>query len=104
MKELDGFDIPDWSPTVDGTCASDPNSVSEAEDRGWWTCGGYTRDTDITACPDKLTWGVSFDDGPGPYTQCVKALSISIYIVCAKSPDLLSLFLAFVCAGNCSTT
>lgn len=69
MKELDGFNIPDWSPTVDGTCASDPTSSAQAADRGWWTCGSHTRDTDITACPDKLTWGVSFDDGPGPYTQ-----------------------------------
>ena len=24
---------------------------------------------DIVACPDKNTWGVSFDDGPGPFTQ-----------------------------------
>jgi hypothetical protein len=24
---------------------------------------------DITACPDKFTWGVSFDDGPGPYSE-----------------------------------
>lgn len=25
--------------------------------------------TDVVACPDKLTWGVSFDDGPGPYSK-----------------------------------
>jgi peptidoglycan/xylan/chitin deacetylase (PgdA/CDA1 family) len=24
---------------------------------------------DIVACPDKNTWGVSFDDGPSPFTQ-----------------------------------
>jgi len=69
MQELNGFDIPDWSPTVDGTCVNDTLAASEAADRGWWTCGGYTRATDIVACPDKLTWGVSFDDGPAPYTQ-----------------------------------
>jgi peptidoglycan/xylan/chitin deacetylase (PgdA/CDA1 family) len=69
MQELNGFDIPDLTPTVDGTCAGDPAAVADAADRGWWTCGGYTRVTDITACPDKLTWGVSFDDGPGFYTQ-----------------------------------
>lgn len=26
------------------------------------------RDTDITECPDKYTWGLSYDDGPSPYT------------------------------------
>jgi len=69
MKELEGFYIPDIAPTVDGSCAGDPVAVSQAASRGWWTCGGYTRETDITSCPDKLTWGVSFDDGPSPYTQ-----------------------------------
>jgi hypothetical protein len=69
MKELDGFNIPDLNPTVDGTCVNDTTSAADAADRGWWTCGGYTRDTDITACPDKYTWGVSFDDGPSPFTQ-----------------------------------
>lgn len=69
MEELDGFNIPDLTPTVDGTCGNDPTAAAQAASRGWWTCGGYTRVTDITACPDKLTWGVSFDDGPGFYTQ-----------------------------------
>lgn len=26
------------------------------------------RSTDITVCPDKLDWGLSYDDGPSPYT------------------------------------
>ncbi|KAI6016173.1 carbohydrate esterase family 4 protein [Pisolithus microcarpus] len=69
MQELNGFDIPDIPPTTDGTCAGDPSAAADASDRGWWTCGGYTRDTDITACPDKLTWGVSFDDGPAFYSM-----------------------------------
>ncbi|KAJ3810474.1 hypothetical protein F5876DRAFT_88894 [Lentinula aff. lateritia] len=60
MEELDGWDIPDLSPTVDGTCVSDPANVANASARGWWTCGGYTRDTDITVCPGKpMTWGTS---------------------------------------------
>jgi len=69
MKELDGFDIPSWSPTVDGTCAGDPAAAAEASVRGWWSCSRTTRDTDITACPKKMDWGVSFDDGPSPWTQ-----------------------------------
>jgi peptidoglycan/xylan/chitin deacetylase (PgdA/CDA1 family) len=69
MTELDGFYIPDIPPTKDGSCADDPTAAAEAASRGWWTCGGHTRATDIVACPTKLTWGVSFDDGPGFYTQ-----------------------------------
>ncbi|TFK39882.1 hypothetical protein BDQ12DRAFT_774314 [Crucibulum laeve] len=68
MKELEGFHIPDWTPTTDGSCVNDLAAAAEAADRGWWTCGGHTRDTDIVSCPDKLTWGVSFDDGPSPYS------------------------------------
>ena len=70
MQELDGIDIPDI-PLTDGTCAGSPDSFAKAADYAWWSCGGYTRDTDVTACPTKYTWGVSFDDGPGPYTGCV---------------------------------
>ncbi|KAF9218974.1 glycoside hydrolase/deacetylase [Gyrodon lividus] len=69
MEELDGFNVPDIPPTADGSCVGDPVAAADAANRGWWTCGGYTRDTDITACPDKLTWGVSFDDGPGFYSE-----------------------------------
>jgi len=69
MQELNGFNIPNLNPTVDGSCSNDPVSSANAASRGWWTCGGHTRSTDIVACPDKLTWGVSFDDGPSFYTQ-----------------------------------
>jgi len=67
MKELDGVNIPDI-PLTDGTCAGSPTNFAKASEYGWWSCGGFTRDTDVTACPTKNTWGVSFDDGPGPYT------------------------------------
>ncbi|KAF6761497.1 carbohydrate esterase family 4 protein [Ephemerocybe angulata] len=87
MKELDGHDIPDLTPTVDGSCGGDPAAAAAAADRGWWTCGGHTRSTDIVACPDKLTWGVSFDDGPSPFTQYLinyleeKQLSATFFVV-----------------------
>ena len=51
MKELDGFDIPDLDVT-DGSCAGSPTQAADAQNRGWWSCGGYTRDTDIVSCPD----------------------------------------------------
>jgi len=46
---------------VNQALASDPS-------RCWWTCGGCTRDTDVTTCPDKMTWGLTYDDGPAFYT------------------------------------
>jgi peptidoglycan/xylan/chitin deacetylase (PgdA/CDA1 family) len=69
MTELDGYDIPDISPTTDGTCGGDPEAAAAASQNGWWTCGGWTRSTDITVCPGKKNyWGISFDDGPGFYS------------------------------------
>jgi len=87
MKELDGYDIPAFSPTADGSCAGDPAAAAESAKRGWWTCGGHTRVTDIVACPDKFTWGVSFDDGPSAYTQTLlnyldeKDISATFFVV-----------------------
>lgn len=69
LQEIEGVDIPDLTPTKDGDCAEDPAAAANAQNRGWWTCGGWTRSTDIVACPDKLTWGVSFDDGPSDYSE-----------------------------------
>ncbi|KAG8774003.1 chitin deacetylase [Ceratobasidium sp. 428] len=67
-----GVSIPGLPPTQPGGCSEPSNSgaVANASATGtcWWTCGGCSRDTDITTCPDKLTWGVSYDDGPSPYT------------------------------------
>jgi hypothetical protein len=50
LTELDGFYIPDWSPTTDGSCADDPTAAAQAAERGWWTCGGHTRPTGKLFC------------------------------------------------------
>ncbi|KAG9084909.1 chitin deacetylase, partial [Ceratobasidium sp. UAMH 11750] len=67
-----GVSVPGLTPTQPGGCSEPANSgaVANASATGtcWWTCGGCSRDTDITTCPDKQTWGVSYDDGPSPYT------------------------------------
>jgi hypothetical protein len=49
-----------------GGCPANPGALTDG--RCWWTCGGCTRDTDVTTCPDKLTWGLTYDDGPSPYS------------------------------------
>ncbi|RPD76874.1 hypothetical protein L226DRAFT_532889 [Lentinus tigrinus ALCF2SS1-7] len=71
LKELDGVDIPDIRPTKDGSCDGDPEAAAQAQQNGWWTCGSYTSGNDIVQCPEKNTWGVSFDDGPAPYSPKV---------------------------------
>ena len=45
MRELEGFHIPDLSPTADGSCGGDPGAAAQAAERGWWTCGGHVRAT-----------------------------------------------------------
>ncbi|KAF8757810.1 Polysaccharide deacetylase [Rhizoctonia solani] len=51
-------------------CQINPEAALKANAQGncWWSCGSCTRDTDIDTCPDKMTWGLTFDDGPSPYT------------------------------------
>ena len=92
MQELDGVNIPDI-PLTDGTCSGSPESFAKAADNGWWSCGGYTRDTDITVCPTKYTWGVSFDDGPGPYTGYV---FYSLFTPCIQLDVLYSELLKYL--------
>ncbi|KAH8997494.1 glycoside hydrolase/deacetylase [Lactarius akahatsu] len=69
IKEVQesGVEIPDFSPTVAGGCPANPDAVADSS-RCWWTCGGCTRETDVTTCPQKYNWGLTYDDGPAPYT------------------------------------
>ncbi|KAI0274859.1 glycoside hydrolase/deacetylase [Gloeopeniophorella convolvens] len=62
-----GVQIPGFAPTVAGGCPANPAAVADTS-RCWWTCGGCTGPQDITTCPSKFTWGVTYDDGPAPYT------------------------------------
>ncbi|KAL7411029.1 hypothetical protein BDY24DRAFT_145784 [Mrakia frigida] len=66
LSEIDLSGVPDLNVTT-GDCSTSAEAAADAS-RCWWTCGQCTRDTDITVCPDKLTFGLSFDDGPSPYT------------------------------------
>ncbi|PCH33356.1 carbohydrate esterase family 4 protein [Wolfiporia cocos MD-104 SS10] len=63
-----GVDIPDIPVTNPGGCGNNTAALANAAQNCWWTCGGCVRDTDITTCPTKDSWGVSYDDGPSPYT------------------------------------
>jgi len=60
----------DIQPSTDGSCGGSPTNLARAGSSGicWWTCGGCTRQTDVTVCPNTNTWGLSYDDGPSPDT------------------------------------
>ncbi|KAK4052001.1 chitin deacetylase [Microbotryomycetes sp. JL221] len=55
-------------------CSNSTFNAQALKDAGadancWWTCGGCTRDSDVTVCPaDKRAFGMSFDDGPSDDT------------------------------------
>jgi len=106
MRELEGFSIPEFPPTINGSCALDPAAVAEAPNRAWWSCGGHTRSTDITACPDKLTWGVSFDDGPSPFTPALlkylseKKLLATFFVVGSRVIERPSMLIEQYMAGH----
>ncbi|CAG8474763.1 331_t:CDS:2 [Paraglomus occultum] len=37
-----------------------------------WSCNACTRsESDVTACPNDKEWGISYDDGPSPYTPAL---------------------------------
>ncbi|ADV23067.1 chitin deacetylase, putative [Cryptococcus gattii WM276] len=65
LTKIDMTKVPSYNATT-GDCSTDPGATSDG--RCWWTCGGCTRATDIVACPDKNVWGLSYDDGPSPFT------------------------------------
>jgi len=55
LSQIDFSRVPSYNVT-DGTCSGTPGAITDG--RCWWTCGGCTRDTDITVCPDQYTWGL----------------------------------------------
>ena len=83
--------IPNISVTTGfASCAANPDAAKDTS-RCWWTCGGCTRDEDITDCPTKMNWGVTYDDGPSFYTP-------NLLQVCRASspekPDIIKLISA----------
>ena len=64
-----GVTIPDIAPTVPpGGCGGANAEAAADPSRCWWTCTGCLADDDVTFCPDKLTWGLTYDDGPDEWT------------------------------------
>ena len=100
ISQIDWTKVPDWSQTKDGSCDSDPDLVKEADasQRCWWTCGGCTADDDLVSCPNKYDWGLSYDDGPSPYSTTLlnylaqQKVTSTFFIVGSRAlsrPDML---------------
>ncbi|KAJ3777597.1 hypothetical protein FB446DRAFT_716975 [Lentinula raphanica] len=62
-----GISIPNITQTVLGGCPANAEAAADTS-RCWWSCTGCVRDTDVQECPTKLTWGLTYDDGPSFYT------------------------------------
>ncbi len=101
LSQIDFSKVP--SAPTNGAADCSNQTSSNYQNRGsngvcWWTCGGCTRDTDITTCEDQNTWGASWDDGPSPYTprlltylqqQDIKATFFVVGSRAISRPDLL---------------
>ncbi|RXK38986.1 hypothetical protein M231_03716 [Tremella mesenterica] len=103
LAKIDMSKIPNYGVTS-GDCAGSPGAITDG--RCWWTCGGCTRETDITECPDKLTWGLSFDDGPSPYTPLLldyldsMSLHTTFFIVGSRAISRPEILLSEYMAGH----
>jgi peptidoglycan/xylan/chitin deacetylase (PgdA/CDA1 family) len=88
--QASGVEIPNIPVNVAGGCPANPAAAANAS-ACWWTCGGCTRETDVTTCPVKDTWGLTYDDGPSAYTPNLLAYLNQV--------DLLATF--FVVGSRC---
>ncbi|KAF7306607.1 Chitin deacetylase [Mycena indigotica] len=53
-----GITIPNIAPTVAGGCPANAQAAADTS-RCWWTCGGCVAPSDITTCPQQLSWGAA---------------------------------------------
>lgn len=82
---------------------ADPQRFAQATKDCWWSCNLCTRREDITMCPNKGDWGLTFDDGPTPETVelldhlLVDGTKATFFIIgseAASHPDILKRIVA----------
>ncbi|KAL7410637.1 hypothetical protein BDY24DRAFT_170772 [Mrakia frigida] len=73
VAAIDWTQVPDYTPNVGPNLCSDNPAALADTSRCWWSCGQCNADTDIVTCPEKNTWGTSFDDGPSTSTPTLLA-------------------------------
>ncbi|EGF99053.1 family 4 carbohydrate esterase, partial [Melampsora larici-populina 98AG31] len=103
LKQIDLTKAPSIKPTGLEGCNNqtfNPDQIAKAGKDGncWWSCGGCTRAEDVTVCPNKGTWGASFDDGPSEFTPVLldylekQKLKATFFVVGSRAisnPELL---------------
>ncbi|EUC60811.1 carbohydrate esterase family CE10 polysaccharide deacetylase, putative [Rhizoctonia solani AG-3 Rhs1AP] len=100
--------LPDDAPAGTTLCSlnKEASAAGGASGNCWWSCSTCTRDTDVVTCPDKLSWGLTFDDGPSPYTPKVlnylaeKSLKASFYVIGANIVNHPEILQATYLAGH----
>ncbi|KAG9100896.1 chitin deacetylase [Ceratobasidium sp. 370] len=105
-------DIPRNLPIPTGSaqtlCQLNAAAAAKASAAGtcWWSCGSCTRETDVSTCPDKMTWGLTFDDGPSPWTPKVlnyledKKIKATFYVIGSNVIDKPAILQATYLAGH----
>ncbi|KAG8741471.1 chitin deacetylase [Ceratobasidium sp. 414] len=105
-------DIPRNLPIPTGSaqtlCQLNAAAAAKASAAGtcWWSCGSCVRETDVSTCPDKMTWGLTFDDGPSPYTPKVlnyledKKIKATFYVIGSNVVDKPATLQATYLAGH----
>lgn len=85
VEAIDWTKVPDIPANNLGECLNNTQGAADAATNGWWTCGAHHRDSayadytwsrrgrltavpsrvcaiaDIVACPEKNTWGLTFE-------------------------------------------
>lgn len=100
--------VPDDAPDGTSLCSLNQAASNAGGESGtcWWSCSVCTRETDVVQCPDKLAWGLTFDDGPSPYTPKVlnyladKNLKASFYVIGANIVNHPEILQATYLAGH----
>ncbi|KAF8594336.1 glycoside hydrolase/deacetylase [Ceratobasidium sp. AG-I] len=101
--------VPEVNPPKGASlCSLNPaaSTGGGADGTCWWSCSVCTRDTDVVQCPDKLSWGLTFDDGPSPYTPKVlnylaaNDLKASFYVIGANIVNHPEILQATYLAGH----
>jgi len=91
LKLVDFSKVPSFPLSKEGNCPDDDTKVDPKA--CWWTCTKCVVPEDIVVCPDKNTFGVTYDDGPSTSTPKLldflgeKNLSSTFFVVGSRVLD-----------------
>ena len=104
LSELDLSDVPDLPQTVDGDPSQTKNYPTSTG--CWWSYNLCTAPDDVVFCPNHDVWGLTYDDGPSPFTPSrladlqSKNLTATFFIVGSRAVEYPSTLLTEYQAGH----